>query len=139
MFVTSLCTHSDAPLGHAPSSSCCSVDGIITRWYPEVRHYCPDVPFILVGVTDSTVSTSAESTHSATDGNDNNITAEAVSFMHKKGLAVARKIRAARYLECDLADPESVRAVFYEAVRSSDVFKRTTSTTPTDGSSCTLQ
>ena len=110
-------------------------------WYPEVKHHCRGVPSILVGIANSTESTSPDTTkHSVTDGNDNNGTTTGTdSLVCKKGPAIARKIRAARYLECDLADPESVKTVFYEAVRSSDVFKRTTSTTPTDGSSCTLQ
>ena len=118
-----------------------TVDNVITKWAPEVKEYCSGAPFILVGIANSTESTSAEHTkHSVTDDNENsNTTRKKATFMRKKGPAIARKIHAARYLECDLADPESVKAVFYEAVRSSDVFKRTTSTTPADGSSCTHQ
>lgn len=77
-----------------------------TLWVPEVRHDCPIVPIILVGIT------GLENSEESKDENDN------VGRITKEGVAKAREIGAYQYFECDLESPSSVVPVFYESVRA---------------------
>lgn len=80
------------------------------QWYPEVNHHCPGCPILLVGTK--------------VDLRENQ---QAISDLRQKGkqpvpydqgVAMARELRMARYLECSAAtDPRSVKAVFDEGVR----------------------
>lgn len=117
------------------------MDSIAKTWLPEVHKYCPDVPFIVVGIADTTSEDAAKD--SVTKGNENNnenesssSTENAASPACTNGPAVARRLGAACYLECDLGCRDSVDAVFLQAVRSSAVFGGMASR---KDSSCTLQ
>ncbi|XP_072193931.1 rho-related GTP-binding protein RhoD [Excalfactoria chinensis] len=74
-----------------------SYDNILTKWYPEVNHFCKDVPVLLVGC-----KTDLRQGHH-----------QPVTF--QEGEAMARQVQAAAYLECSALHQDSVRDVFIKA------------------------
>lgn len=73
---------------------------VTEKWIPEVRHHCPKVPILLVG----------------TKG-DMRADAEATGLIkHSDGHALAKKIKAVRYMECSALTQEGLKQVFDEAV-----------------------
>ena len=87
-----------------------SLENIQAKWVPEVHHFCPNVPFILVGTKIDL-------------RNDENKKQE---LMEKKqemvrpevGQAMAETIGAFGYLECSAKTKEGVREVFETATRA---------------------
>uniref|UniRef100_A0A6B2LKK2 Uncharacterized protein n=1 Tax=Arcella intermedia TaxID=1963864 RepID=A0A6B2LKK2_9EUKA len=89
-----------------------SFDEISSKWIPEISHYSPGTPFILVGTK--------------TDLREN---AETLSSLSKKGLHpidtsqgqdLAHKIKAIKYFEISaLKNPKGVKDLFHTAILSS--------------------
>ncbi|CAG2068877.1 unnamed protein product, partial [Timema podura] len=77
-----------------------SFENILSKWCPEIRHHCPNVPIVLV----------ATKTDLREDDPDCVSTAE--------GRKMKQKIRAARYAECSAINGEGLQEVFVEAIRS---------------------
>ena len=73
------------------------LESIETYWWPELKHHCPDVPVILVG--------------SKVDLRDEN------SSSFEEGCQMAKKIKAACYMECSSKEDIGVTEVFQEAIR----------------------
>ena len=86
-----------------------SLDNIPERWLPEVIHFCPDIPVILVG-------------NKKDLRNDPN-TVEELAKMKKEpvkledGKNMAEKIGAFAYYECSAKSKEGVKEVFDDAAR----------------------
>ena len=87
-----------------------TVERVSTLWFPEVSHYCPTVPIILVGITDPEKSKESK--------NENENEGDPPVITQEECEAKAREICAYRYLECDLESPSSVTQVFHESVRA---------------------
>jgi len=87
-----------------------SLENIPEKWTPEVRHFCPNVPIILVG----------NKTDLRTDEN----TKRELSKMKQQpvsvdeGRSMADKIGAYGYMECSARTKEGVRDVFELATRA---------------------
>ncbi|KFM61381.1 ras-related protein ced-10-like [Stegodyphus dumicola] len=82
-----------------------SYENIATKWYPEVRHHCPNTPFILVGTK--------------TDLRDSADNQSKENFISKtQGKKMAAKIKAAKYVECSAKEASGVKEVFEEAIRA---------------------
>jgi len=87
-----------------------SLENIPEKWTPEVKHFCPNVPIILVG-------------NKKDLRNDNN-TIHELSKMKQEpvkiddGKAMAEKISAFSYLECSAKTKDGVREVFETATRA---------------------
>ncbi|KAH3700828.1 hypothetical protein DPMN_075808 [Dreissena polymorpha] len=79
-----------------------SLENIPVKWKPEVKHFCPNVPIILVGNKKDT-------------RNDENIK-EPVRT--DEGRSMSEKINAFSYLECSAQTKEGVREVFETATRA---------------------
>ncbi len=86
-----------------------SLQNVRTKWWPEVHHHCPGVPMLLVATkldlrddTDTLTRLAAEHLQPVTS---------------EEGLAVAKEIGAARYMECSGRTRNGVPEVFDEAVR----------------------
>ena len=87
-----------------------SLDNIAEKWSPEVRHFCPGVPVILVG-------------NKKDLRGDPNRAAELRKNKQElvrveEGRAMARKIGATAYLECSAKRKEGVREIFETATRA---------------------
>uniref|UniRef100_A0A4W3JFF7 Rho-related GTP-binding protein RhoB n=1 Tax=Callorhinchus milii TaxID=7868 RepID=A0A4W3JFF7_CALMI len=94
---------------------CFSVDApdslnIPEKWMPEVRHFCPGVPVVLVG-------------NKRDLRNDETVRKEMALVKQEPirwedGKAMAEKIGAYSYLECSAKTKEGVWAVFETAIRA---------------------
>ncbi|KAL1281300.1 hypothetical protein QQF64_000103 [Cirrhinus molitorella] len=86
-----------------------SFENISKKWYPEVRHHCPETPFILVGTQ--------------LDLRDDKCTTEQLKkkkqtpISYHQGLAVAEEIGAVKYLECSALTQIGLKMVFDEAAQ----------------------
>jgi len=87
-----------------------SLENIPEKWTPEVKHFCPLVPIILVG--------------NKKDLRGDSNTIKELSKMKQEpvkpeeGRAMAEKINAFAYLECSAKSKEGVREVFETATRA---------------------
>lgn len=85
-----------------------SLENVSVKWYPEVRHHCPDALIILVGTK--------------LDLRDDMDTIEKLKkkkqtpITYRQGLAVADRIGAVKYLECSALTQKGLKTVFDEAV-----------------------
>lgn len=87
-----------------------SLENIPEKWTPEVRHFCPNVPIILVG-------------NKKDLRNDENTKRELMKMKQEpvrpeEGRAMAEKINAYSYLECSAKTKDGVREVFETATRA---------------------
>ncbi|KAF1530890.1 Rho-related GTP-binding protein RhoF, partial [Eudyptula minor] len=83
-----------------------SYNNILTKWYPEVTHFCKGVPVLLVGCK----------TDLRRDRRDRKLQEgrlEPVSYQRAK--AMARQVHAVSYLECLARYQENVGDIFAEA------------------------
>ncbi|GFT95042.1 ras-like GTP-binding protein RHO [Trichonephila clavipes] len=87
-----------------------SLENIPEKWTPEVRHFCPNVPIILVG--------------NKKDLRNDQVTICELAKMKQKpvtpeeGRSMAEKINAYGYLECSAKTKEGVREVFETGTRA---------------------
>ncbi|CAG2103959.1 unnamed protein product [Medioppia subpectinata] len=87
-----------------------SLENIMEKWTPEVKHFCPNVPIVLVG-------------NKKDLRNDNNTIRELGKMKQEpvrseQGRLMAEKINAFGYLECSAKTKEGVREVFEMATRA---------------------
>ncbi|VDK23453.1 unnamed protein product [Anisakis simplex] len=87
-----------------------SFDNVTSKWIPEIRHHCPDSPIILIG-TKLDLRDDPETLRILSGENKQPVT-------KSQGQRIAKKIRAAKYLECSALTQQGLKAVFEEAVRS---------------------
>eukprot|EP01125_Pyxidicula_operculata_P016764 TRINITY_DN5797_c0_g1_i1.p1 TRINITY_DN5797_c0_g1~~TRINITY_DN5797_c0_g1_i1.p1 ORF type:complete len:204 (+),score=26.13 TRINITY_DN5797_c0_g1_i1:54-614(+) len=94
-----------------------SFEKVKDRWHSEIRHYCPDTPFILVGTK--------------TDlRNDTSIT-------YEQGNGMMKKIGAFKYAECSALKMQGVKDAFDVAIQA--VLARTKTTSGLSGNNQTRQ
>ncbi|CEF64337.1 Ras-like GTP-binding protein Rho1 [Strongyloides ratti] len=86
-----------------------SLTNIQEKWTPEVRHFCPNVPIILVG-NKKDIRAEAEA---CTDSRNRIETVKS-----DMGKTMAEQIGAYAYLECSAKTKEGVRDVFETATRA---------------------
>jgi len=84
-----------------------SFENVSSKWYPELIHFCPDVPFILVGTKADIRNDSSEA---------QNIASGQI-VQTESGHELARKLKATRYMECSAKTCLNLKDVFDEAVR----------------------
>ncbi|XP_026133237.1 ras-related C3 botulinum toxin substrate 1-like isoform X1 [Carassius auratus] len=107
-----------------------SFENVRAKWYPEVRHHCPNTPIILVG-TKLDLRDDKDTIERLRDKKLSPIT-------YPQGLAMAREIgayrqtrdrsrsvhafmqllRAVKYLECSALTQRGLKTVFDEAIRA---------------------
>lgn len=88
-----------------------SLENVLEKWAPEISHYCPRVPVVLVGTKkdlrdDEEVVRELEKKRQHT-----------VGWEH--GMRVAKRIGAVAYFECSAKLREGVDEIFNAAVRES--------------------
>lgn len=87
-----------------------SLENIPEKWTPEVKHFCPNVPVILVGTKKDLRSDPQTIAELA------KMTQEPVR--PQEGREMAEKINAFAYLECSALSNEGIREVFETATRA---------------------
>ena len=84
-----------------------SFETVAAKWYPEIMHFCPDVPIILVGTK--------------LDLRDDPATLEKLRtkpITPTQGEEQARKMKAVKYMECSAKTGQNLKSVFDEAIKS---------------------
>lgn len=87
-----------------------TLENVQEKWAPEVKHFCPYVPIVLVGIKKDT-------------RNDPNILQKLHEMKRKpvtsqEGQSMAEKIHAFAYMECSAKTKEGVEEVFETATRA---------------------
>jgi len=88
-----------------------SLDNVESKWIEEIIEYCPGVKLVLVALKCDLRDDPDLQRRLAKYG--------ARPCEYEEGLAVARRIRASRYLECSAKHNRGVNEVFQEAARVS--------------------
>ncbi|KAL1236217.1 putative Ras family protein [Trichinella nativa] len=87
-----------------------SFDNVTSKWFPELRHHCPDTPILLVG-TKLDLRDDQQIIKNLGDQGLSPIT-------RSQGNKLAQKLHAIKYMECSALTQENLRQVFDEAVRA---------------------
>ena len=93
-----------------------SLGNIDEKWFPEVKHFCSNVPIILVGNKKDLRNDESTKQELLKSG--------LTPVRADQGRAMADKIGAYAYLECSAKTKEGVRAVFETATKASLEFKK---------------
>ena len=81
-------------------------------WVPEIQHFCPETPFILVG-TQTDLRDDVEVVEALAAGQQKAVTSS-------EGARLGREVRAVKYLECSALTQKGLKTVFDEV--SSDLW-----------------
>jgi len=87
-----------------------SFENVTSKWYPEVQHFCPNIPIILVG------------TKYDLRGDDKSLAKlkeqgqAPISF--EQGEDLAKKLKAVKFIECSAYTGHNLKLVFDEAVKA---------------------
>jgi len=87
-----------------------SYENITFKWHPEVMHFCPDTPLVLVGTKVDLRKDEACLERLKANGQQPISTAQ--------GQELAKKIKAFKYLECSARTEENLKTVFDEAIKA---------------------
>lgn len=87
-----------------------SFENVRTKWHPELKHYSPDVPIVLVG----TKLDLREDSHTITELKKRKLS----PVTYHKGLAMSADIKAINYIECSALTQERLKNIFDEAIRA---------------------
>jgi len=87
-----------------------SFENVRAKWYPEVRHHCPNTPIILVG-TKIDLREDKDTVEKLKEKKLSPIT-------YPQGLAMAKEVGAVKYLECSALTQKGLKTVFDEAIRA---------------------
>ncbi len=85
-----------------------SFENVREKWIPEIKHYCPGTPFILVG-TQSDLRNDPQTISQLSKRRQNFIT-------EQDALKLASKERADSYAECSALTQKGLKNVFDEAI-----------------------
>jgi len=88
-----------------------SYDNISYKWYPEVMHFCPDTPLVLVGTK---IDLRKDEAFVEKNLRANNL--QPISTA--QGQELAKKIKAFKYIECSARTEENLKTVFDEAIKA---------------------
>ncbi|XP_075168739.1 ras-like GTP-binding protein Rho1 [Haematobia irritans] len=87
-----------------------SLQNIPEKWIPEVKHFCPTVPIILVG-NKKDLRNDPNTVRDLSKMTQQPVTSQ-------QGLAMSEKIGAFEYLECSAKTKEGIRKVFETATKA---------------------
>ncbi|EFY84758.1 rho3 protein [Metarhizium acridum CQMa 102] len=103
-----------------------SLENVESKWVGEITDNCPGVKLVLValkcdlregGGDDDEADEAAASAAAPADGNANSVRPKGPLIEYDKGLEVAKRIGASRYLECSAMKNRGVNEAFTEAAR----------------------
>ncbi|PAA56024.1 hypothetical protein BOX15_Mlig008754g1 [Macrostomum lignano] len=101
-----------------------SLENISEKWTPEVKHFCPNVPIILIG-NKKDLRNDERTRHELAKMRQELVRSE-------DGRAMAERIGAVSYIECSAKTKEGVREVFETATRAALQTKRKKNRLPCD-------
>ncbi|XP_019352330.1 rho-related GTP-binding protein RhoD isoform X2 [Alligator mississippiensis] len=84
-----------------------SYDNILTKWYPEVNHFCKGVPIVLVGCKTDLRKDKAVLRKLHED--------QLAPITYQKGESMAKTVHAIAYFECSAKFQENITNIFVEA------------------------
>ncbi|KAJ5072106.1 hypothetical protein M0811_09486 [Anaeramoeba ignava] len=87
-----------------------SFESVRDKWIPEIQHFCPKVPFVLVGLK-----------LDLRDDQDTIMELEEKGLSpisYQQGMGMAEEIKAVTYWECSALTQKNLKTVFDEAVRA---------------------
>lgn len=87
-----------------------SFDSVTEKWIPEISHYCPNVPFILVGMKED-LRNDAATIEQLKRSNETMISFE-------MGIRLAKTLGAVKFCECSALMQKGLKNVFDEAIRA---------------------
>ena len=87
-----------------------SFENVRAKWYPEVRHHCPNVPIILVG-TKLDLREDKETIEKLKEK-------QLAPITYPQGLSMANDVGAVKYLECSALTQKGIKTVIDEAIRA---------------------
>lgn len=93
--------HTDCFLLCFSVSARSSYENVASKWHPEIKHHCPNVPIVLVGTKSDLRSQE---------------TLDLVTT--REGKKMKKKIKAYKYVECSAIKQEGLQEVFLEALRA---------------------
>ncbi|XP_033228424.1 ras-like GTP-binding protein RhoL isoform X2 [Belonocnema kinseyi] len=93
--------HTDCFLLCFSVSARSSYENVFSKWHPEIKHHCPNVPIVLVGTK----------TDLRSEENSDLITTH-------EGKKMKKKIKAYKYVECSAMKQEGLKEVFTEAIKA---------------------
>ena len=85
-----------------------SFENVRDQWVPEIKHYCPRVPFLLVG-TQSDLRGDPHTVSRLARSRERFVTDE-------EGAKLAKQLKAVGYLECSALSQHGLKNVFDEAI-----------------------
>lgn len=103
-----------------------SLSNISEKWFPEVKHFCPNIPILLIGTKKDLRQDGGGGGGGAALDQTEKRTQITVPF--ETGLQMAQVLKAYAFLECSAKTKEGVREVFLIAARASLVSGRKDST-----------
>lgn len=86
-----------------------SLDNVLEKWFPEVSHFCPGIPFFLVGLKSDTRDEADPAAPPVFPG------PQPKYVTREQGQAMARRIGANRYMECSAFRDTGVSNIFNTA------------------------
>ncbi len=87
-----------------------SFEKVSEKWCPEVRHFCPSAPIIIIG-TKLDLRDDKDTIEQLKKKQQNPIT-------YPEGLAMAKEIGAVKYVECSALTQTGIKTVFDEAIHA---------------------
>jgi Ras-related C3 botulinum toxin substrate 1 len=80
-----------------------SYENVTSKWYPEIKHHCPDAPILLIG----TKLDLREDKETLAQLGEQGMS----PIKREQGQRLANKIRAVKYLECSALTQRGLRQV----------------------------
>jgi small GTP-binding protein len=87
-----------------------SFENVRAKWYPEIRHHCPDTPIILVG-TKLDLREDKETIEKLRDK-------KLAPITYPQACTLVREIKATKYLECSALTQKGLKTVFDEGIKA---------------------
>jgi small GTP-binding protein len=100
-----------------------SYENIKQKWFPEIQHYCKEVPVILVGTKIDCRHDQSLHYHLAMQGKS--------MVSTEKGQELAKEIGAAAFVECSALTQEGLKEVFDQAIQQGIKYQNKDAKQPT--------
>mmetsp|Transcript_378 Transcript_378/g.499 ORF Transcript_378/g.499 Transcript_378/m.499 type:complete len:198 (-) Transcript_378:135-728(-) len=87
-----------------------SFKNVADKWIPEIRHYCPNTPVLVVGTKTDLRDDKDIIQRLASRG--------LIPVASNEGTTLAKEVGAVKYVECSALTQNGLKAVFDEAIRT---------------------